>query len=303
MGRLLVVIIAALALGVPIALGLSAPQTVSNTTLGPHLPNLENGRRIFFAGGCASCHATPGQDEPTLLGGGRELQTEFGTFRAPNISSHMTDGIGNWSEAQFASAMLKGTSPDGRHYYPAFPYTSYQRMRMVDVRDLFAFLKSLPAVDGRPAGHALSFPFNVRAGIGFWKRLYLDGRSFQPDRTRSETWNRGAYLVEGPGHCAECHSARDFLGGVIASRRYAGGPNPAGEGTIPNISQHEDALANWSEDDFARLLEYGETPGGDAVSGDMRLVVKNTSQLPAEDRAAMAQYLKSLPPVAGAAQN
>lgn len=303
MGRLLVLILAAIALGVPIALGLTAPQAVSDSALGSHLPNLDNGRIIFFAGGCTSCHATPGQNEPTLLGGGRELQTEFGTFRVPNISSHVTDGIGTWSEAQFASAMLNGTSPDGRHYYPAFPYPSYQRMRLVDVRDLFAFLKSLPAVNGKAPGHELSFPFNVRPAIGVWKQLYLDGRSFQPDQTRSELWNRGAYLVEGPGHCAECHSPRDFLGGIIASRRFAGGPNPAGDGRIPNITQHEDALASWSEGDFERLLEYGEIPGGDVVAGDMRLVVRNTTQLPPEDREAMAVYLKSLPPVAGETRN
>lgn len=236
------------------------------------------------------------------LGGGRELRTRFGLFRVPNISRHPQGGIGNWTERQFLSAMLKGTSPDGRHYYPAFPYTSYQHMRIADVRDLFAFLKTLPAVESVRRDHELPFPFNLRIGLGLWKLRYLDGQAFRADPQKPEMWNRGAYLVEGPGHCAECHSPRNFIGAIVADQRYAGGPNLTGEGSVPNITQHMRGLASWSEADIERLLESGERPDFDAVSGDMRLVVRNTAQLSAEDRKAMAHFLKSLPSIAPTAQ-
>ena len=297
MGRLIVLIFILIVLGGPIALGLTRPETVPASVLPPYSGNPDNGRTMFFAGGCASCHATPDQDDAMRLGGGREILSDFGTFRVPNISPHKRDGIGEWNEADFVNAMLKGTSPANEHYYPAFPYTSYSRMTVADVRDLFAFLRTLPTVEGQPPAHDLTFPFSVRAGIGLWKLLYFDGAPAPRDDSKSAQWNRGAYLIEGPGHCAECHSPRDFLGGIVTSRRMAGGPNPTGEGAVPNITQQPDGIAEWTEEDIAELLATGVTPDFDKVSGDMALVVRNTGQLSAEDRRAMAHYLKSLPPV------
>ncbi len=251
---------------------------------------------MFFAGGCASCHATPGKDR-TELGGGLGLKSPFGTFYVPNISSDRNDGIGAWTEEQFVTAMTKGTSPDGRHYYPAFPYTSYQRMRIEDLRDLFAFLKSLPAIAGKVRSHDLPFPFTIRRTLGIWKLLFLDGEPFKPDPTKDAVWNRGAYLVNGPGHCAECHSPRNLLGGIIKSQRFAGGPDPEGEGWIPNITEY--GLKSWSKDQIAKLLATGDMPDGDTVGGKMGKVVGNTGQLNDADRDAMATYLKSLPAVEG----
>jgi mono/diheme cytochrome c family protein len=285
------------ALGLAAFWFLTVPATVSADALGPHTPNLDNGRTMFFAGGCASCHATPDQEDRTRLGGGLGLKSPFGTFYVPNISSDRNDGIGGWSEAQFVTAMTKGTSPRNEHYYPSFPYTSYQRMRTADLRDLFAFLKTLPAATGKARGHDLPFPFNVRRALGLWKLLYVDGKPFAPDATKSAEWNRGAYLVNGPAHCAECHSPRDPLGGLNDAQRFAGGPNPEGEGWIPNITQAR--LGNWSEADIAELLASGATLEGDSVGGSMRAVVRNTSQLSADDRNAMAAYIKSLPAVEG----
>jgi mono/diheme cytochrome c family protein len=276
---------------------LTIPATVPASALGSYTPNLANGKTMFHAGGCASCHATPQQDDKTRLGGGFALKSPFGTFYVPNISADPKDGIGSWTEAQFVTAMTKGTSPDGRHYYPAFPYTSYQRKRTEDLRDLFAFLKTLPAAQGSVRDHDLPFPFNIRRTLGMWKLLFLDGKPFQPDAGKSAQWNRGAYLANGPGHCAECHSPRNLLGGVIESQRYAGGPNPEGEGWIPNITQKR--LDKYSEKDIAWLLETGDTPDGDSVGGQMTAVVRNLAQLPAEDRNALAHYIKSLPPVEG----
>jgi mono/diheme cytochrome c family protein len=189
-----------------------------------------------------------------------------------------------------------GVSPDGRHYYPAFPYTSYQRMSAADVRDLFGYLMTLPAIEGRVRDHDLPFPFNVRRGLGIWKLAFLDGRAFVPDPSKSAAWNRGAYLVEGPGHCAECHSLRNALGAIVAEKRFAGGPNPDGQGRVPNITPHETGLKGWSSGDLVELLTSGLTPDGDSVGSTMTAVVDHLSQIPAEDLAAMAEYLLSLPP-------
>jgi mono/diheme cytochrome c family protein len=276
---------------------LTVPATVPASALGSHTPDLANGRTMFFAGGCASCHVTPDQTDKLRLGGGFALKSPFGTFYAPNISPDPADGIGRWSEADFVTAMVKGTSPDGRHYYPAFPYTSYQHMTQGDVRDLFAFIKTLPPVQGRARDHDLPFPYNIRRSLGGWKLLFFGGKAFAPDKTKDAEWNRGAYLVNGPGHCAECHSPRNALGGLIEGQRFAGGPDPSGQGWVPNITQHR--LGSWSVQDLARLLASGETPEADMVSGEMGKVVANTAQLSAEDRNAMAVYLKSLPPVEG----
>ena len=278
---------------------ITIPQTVSARSLAPHKPNLGNGRTLFHIGGCASCHATPGQKDSTQLGGGLALKSPFGTFYPPNISSDPNDGIGGWSEAQFVTAMSKGTSPSGEHLYPAFPYTSYQHITDNDQRDLFAYLKTLPAVKGRAPAHELSFPFNVRRLVGVWKLLFLDGLPFQPDSAQSDVWNRGAYLVNGPGHCAECHSPRNFLGGIVGSERFAGAPTPDGKDWAPNITQK--GLAKWTVKDIAYLLESGFTPDGDSVGSSMADVVKNTGQLADDDRVAIATYIKSLPPVEGPA--
>ncbi|MFN3656946.1 MAG: c-type cytochrome [Pseudolabrys sp.] len=298
--KLVLAAVAAAILGSAAFWFLTMPEIVPASALPAHSANLDNGKTLFNVGGCTSCHATPGQDDRLKLGGGFALKSPFGTFHAPNISSDAKDGIGGWSEAQFVTAMLKGTSPDGAHYYPAFPYTSYQRMTVGDVRDLFAYLKTLPAVSGRAPDHDLPFPFNIRRTLGGWKLLFLDGAPFKPDASQPAEWNRGAYLVNGPGHCAECHSPRDFLGGILVGQRFAGGPNPEGEGWVPNITQKR--LADWSVNDFLYLLKDGQKPDGDTVGSSMGKVVRNTAQLGEADLRAMAVYLKSLAPVEGPAR-
>jgi mono/diheme cytochrome c family protein len=255
----------------------------------------EAGRIVFNVGGCESCHATPGQPDPLQLGGGLELKTPFGSFYPPNISPDPNDGIGAWKVVDLANALMSGVSPQGRHYYPALPYTSYQRMSLTDVRNLMAFLRTLPAVQGRPPAHKLAFPFSVRRGVGFWKLLYLDQAKLDADPGKSAEWNLGRYLVEGPGHCAECHSPRDALGGIVASRRFSGGPAPDGKGKAPNITGA--GLAKWSKADIAEALASGITPDGDSLGGAMAGVVRNMAQLPANYRDAIAEYLKSLAPI------
>jgi len=295
--KLLIFAAIAAVIGLFVFWGLTIPATVPASALPQRSVNLENGQTMFYAGGCASCHATPGQDDKTKLGGGFALKSPFGTFHAPNISPDRNDGIGKWSEADFVTAMVKGTSPDGSHLYPAFPYTSYQRMRLDDIRDLFAHIKTLPAVQGKAKPHELPFPFNIRRTLGVWKFLFLDGKLFQPDAGKDTAWNRGAYLVNGPGHCAECHSPRNTLGGIESGMRFTGGPAPDGQGGVPNITQFK--LKDWSVSDIVTVLEDGMTPDADRVGGAMIDVVRNTSQLSPEDRTAMATYLKSLPAVEG----
>ena len=273
------------------------PTTVPANGLGPHTVDLANGKEMFATGGCASCHAIPKQKDETRLGGGLPLASPFGTFYVPNISPDPRDGIGSWSEAQFVAALTRGTAPGGYHLYPAFPYTTYARARLSDVRDLFGYIKTLPQVAGRVRGHDLSFPFNIRRGVGIWKLLYLVAAPFAPAADKSPAWNRGAYLVNAWGHCAECHSPRDAFGGIIETQRFAGGPTPDGKEWVPNITQK--ALAKWSEKDIAYMLDTGTVPDGDSVGGEMAAVVRGTAKLSEADRAAIATYIKSLPPVEG----
>ena len=276
---------------------LSRANPISASELPTRTPDLANGRYVFDAAGCASCHAVPGQPDRFRLGGGLSISTAFGTFHAPNISPDATDGIGKWTEADFVNAVMRGISPAGEHYFPAFPYASYQHAEINDIRDLYAFIRTLAPVTGRVRAHEVRFPFNIRRSVGIWKQLFMDGKPFTPDASHSARWNRGAYLVNSLGHCAECHSPRNALGGIIERQRFAGGPDPEGEGWVPNITQK--GLADWSEDDIADFLESGITPSNDSAGGSMVRVIRNTSQLRPEDRTAMADYLKSLPPLEG----
>lgn len=256
------------------------------------------GKRIFYAGGCTSCHARPkAEGEAKLeLVGGLELKTEFGTFVAPNISQDKTDGIGAWSTEDFANAMMRGVSPAGEHLYPAFPYTSYARMKLSDVADLHAFMKTLPAVPGKAAAPPLSFPLNIRRGIGLWKQLYLDSSpvvALAADAPADVL--AGRYLVEGPGHCGECHTPRDRLGGTKKGEWLAGAKAAEGDGIVPNITGGEGGIGDWSAADIANYLETGFTPEFDSAGGAMADVQQNMAQLTPEDRAAIAAYLKAIP--------
>ncbi|TPI40690.1 c-type cytochrome [Mesorhizobium sp. B3-1-6] len=279
---------------------LSAPARLDAATvaeLGPG--DAAKGKRIFYAGGCTSCHAKPGAqgDARLELVGGLELKTPFGTFVPPNISQDQKDGIGAWSEEDFANAMLKGVSPSGEHFYPAFPYASYARMKPADIADLYAFMKTLPAVAGKAPDHRLSFPFTIRRGIGLWKLVYLSPEPVivLPEGTPDKVL-AGRYLVEGPGHCGECHTPRDFAGGVRKGEWLAGAVAAEGSGVVPNITPDGKSIKDWSEADIANYLETGFTPDFDSVGGAMVDVQRNMAQLTADDRAAIAAYLKAVPP-------
>lgn len=274
---------------------ISAPQRVivANDAAFNAPGDVARGKDIFFAGGCASCHATPNQADRLRLGGGLEMKSPFGSFYAPNISPHPRDGIGNWTNADLANAMMRGVSPDGAHYYPAFPYTSYAGMQADDARHLMAYIRTLQLVEGRARDHGLGFPFNIRRMLGVWKWMFFDTAQVKTDPARSASWNRGQYLTEALGHCAECHSPRNALGALVDSQRYAGGPEAHGDGWVPNITPR--SLKDWTRGEWVQLLQMGLTAEGDSVGGSMGSVVKNIAELPKADAEAMADYLMTLP--------
>lgn len=282
---------------------LTSPTELSVDDLPPHTSDPLAGERIFWAGGCASCHATPVDgkraqgESKLLLGGGLELDTPYGLFRVPNISAHPEDGIGAWSTIEFVNAMQHGVSPRGKHYYPSFPYASYARMAVEDVMDLDAYLRTLPPVAGRVAEHELGFPWSLRRGLGLWKRLYLDPTPVVAVDSADALLLDGRELVEGAGHCGECHTPRDRFGGLLGESWLAGAPNPEGKGRIPNITPAGKAIADWSQRDIEYYLESGFTPEFDTVGGSMVAVQENLARLTPADRQAIAAYLKAIPAV------
>ena len=298
MKRIALVLAAVVVAGAALAWALSAPRPRYTEAQWQALGlagDAAAGRLVFFAGGCNSCHKSPGQDDPLKLGGGLELKTAFGSFYPPNISSDPVDGIGAWRPVDLANALLSGVSPDGRHFYPAFPYTSYQRMKPKDVADLAAFLRTLAPVKGKAPANALAFPFSIRRAVGLWKLLYFDNSGLPPDPSKSKQWNRGRYLVEGPGHCGECHTPRNFLGAMEPNRALAGAPLPDGHGKSANLRGGD--FLNWTKADIVEALTSGFTPSGDVLGSGMTAVTRNLAELPESDREAIAVYLKSLPPL------
>ncbi|MFC5385327.1 c-type cytochrome [Aquamicrobium segne] len=292
------------ALGIVIAAGagagwfLSAPRQLDAAVMAKAGPgDAERGLRMFHASGCASCHAQENAqgDARFQLVGGVELKTPFGTFVAPNISQDTENGIGGWTLDEFAAAMLEGVSPDGQHYYPAFPYPSYARMKPQDIADLFAFMQTLPAVEGKAKGHDLTFPFNLRRGIGLWKLLNMNNQKMVELADASDAVLAGQYLVEGPGHCGECHTPRNFMGGTDTSQWLAGAIAAEGEGVIPNITPGARSFGDWSAGDIASYFETGFTPDYDSVGGSMVAVQMNMAELTKQDREAIAAYLKAIP--------
>lgn len=264
------------------------------------LPSVEAGRQVFGVGGCKSCHIEPNAPEttPPRLGGGVKLTTQFGVFFAPNISPDPKTGIGNWSEADFFNAMQNGLSPKREHYFPTFPYPSYARMTDQDIRNLWAYLKTLPPVENVVPGHDVRFPLRSRRAAGLWKQLYFKPERPIPILETSAEISRGQYLVEGPGHCAECHTPRGAFGGFDYTRWLAGGDAPDGEGWVPNITPHDTGLGDWSKDEIVasltpRSTHYDAEP--DALGMDS--VRRNLAVLSIADRRAIAAYLMALKPV------
>ncbi|TCL09312.1 mono/diheme cytochrome c family protein [Shimia isoporae] len=292
MKRFLLSLCALAILGIGIALWITRANTLPSDALAGLTADETRGETVFHAAGCASCHTAPGAEsaDAPVLSGGQRFASDFGTFLAPNISSDTTHGIGDWTALELANAVMRGVSPAGQHYYPAFPYTSYVRMQPQDLVDLHAFLATLPASDVPSQPHEVAFPLNIRRSVGGWKWLYMDDSWIMPADTPQ--LERGRYLVEAMGHCGECHTPRNSLGALDRSAWLSGAPDPSGRGNIPDITP---ASLTWSDNDITYYFETGFTPDFDSAGGHMAHVIENLSQLTAEDRQSITAYLKALP--------
>ncbi|MDH3509297.1 MAG: cytochrome c [Gammaproteobacteria bacterium] len=264
---------------------------------------IERGEYLLQAAGCISCH-TADEDNALPLAGGRALETPFGTFFSPNITPDRRTGIGEWTDEDFLNALWNGLSPTGKHYYPAFPYTSYTGMTKVDALAIKAYLFTREPAYQVNRENELRWYMFTRLAPGAWKLMNFESKRFAPDPDRGDDWNRGAYLVRHLGHCGECHTPRNSLAKLITERELAGNPDgPDGE-KMPDITPNrETGIGRWSVDEIELFLQIGMLPDGDFVGSLMSEVIDdNTGNLTAEDRQAIAVYLKSIP-ASATAQN
>ncbi len=250
-----------------------------------------HGAYLARMSGCIACHTNTAQGGPPLAGG-LALKTDFGTFYTPNLTMDVKEGIGGWTLDEFSRAVRQGVSPDGKPYYPAFPYPFYANLTDQDIADLWAAFQTVPANDLPSKEQALSFPFNVRTGLKLWRAAYLDLNPMSGDPARSEKWNRGQYIVRGAGHCGACHTPRNFAGARQAGFAFHGADKLPDGGKSPPITA--DALADkgWTVRNLAYALKTGIMPDGDAFGGSMGEVVRDGTQfLTQADREAIAVYL------------
>jgi len=251
----------------------------------------QRGGYVARLAGCIACH-TDFKSKKGFLAGGKSINTPFGVFQAPNITPHKEDGIGRWSLKEFSRAVTEGVSPDGDHYYPVFLYPNYSRMTDQDISDLWAAMKTVQPVAGKSPDHNLGFPFNIRAALGLWKMLFFKSQPFKDNPSKSKSWNRGAYIVNGPGHCVACHSPRNLFGARDISQDLTGNPEgPEGE-KVPAINAASLTKNNWTKEDIVFALRTGSAPDGDALGGSMGEVIReSTAWLTDEDLKAIADYL------------
>jgi len=279
-------------------LGLAGAATAQTATLPA---SIGRGEAVLRAAGGCTCHTNyPGEgDDAPELAGGRGLETPFGTFYSTNITPHRKTGIGTWSDADFLRAMTEGRAPDRSHYFPVFPYPAFSNMTRRDLLDLKAYLFSLTPVERENLPPDALPPFRLRAAVAGWKLLNFRPGSFEADAAQSPAWNRGAYLVNGPAHCGECHTPRTLSGGLDRSRWLAGSAEgPEGELAANITPDRRTGIGEWSATDLAWYLETGIKPDGDDTQGLMAEVIEHGyAHVDAADRRAIAEYLLSLPPI------
>ena len=253
--------------------------------------DVARGSYVARVAGCIACH-TDADGGGAFLAGGAAIETAFGTFYAPNITPHPQDGLGGWDLSDFMAAMTAGKAPDGRHYFPVFPYAEYTRMTDQDIVDLWAAMQTVPPAPGRPPTHDIDQPFANRTLLAAWNTLFLESGMYEPDPNRTDSWNRGAYIVTGPGHCVACHTPRNVLGARIEERSLAGTRDGPEGDRVPPITGPALRSAGWTTEDIVFALRFGLTPDGDSMGGSMGHVISDsTSWLSDSDLEAIAEYL------------
>ena len=297
-GRAAVALVLFGVLGAVVLLHLTRPRPLDSSVLPTHTPDLAHGETLFHAGSCGACHkaakGAPGAEEG-LPTGSAAFATPIGTFYPGNLTPDPETGIGRWSQIEFVNAMTRGVSPDGTHYFPAFPYPSFRLMPLQDVLDLHAYLVSLPAVTSPQREQDVPMAALARRGVGLWKRLALQDRRFETDPSRSDSWNRGAYLANAPGHCGECHTPRDWMMIADEARHLDGGPHPGGKGIVPSLRGLIERGRYKDVADLTLALQFGETLGYDKLSsGNMAQIQMNLARLPESEVRAISEYLLSL---------
>jgi mono/diheme cytochrome c family protein len=259
--------------------------------------SVKRGEVLFNTADCTACH-TDVKGGGQSLAGGRPLDTPFGRFYGPNITADKQYGIGAWSEAEFRRALREGRGRNGEYLFPVFPYPAFTGMSDQDIADLYAYLQSRSAVAQPDRPHEVGFPFSWRFLQVFWRTLFFTEGPLQPIAGQGAEWNRGRYLAEAVAHCGQCHTPRNFLGGLKQGQAFAGNPQGPDGQKAPNITPDADTgIGKWSVDDIAMILKTGQTPDFDFVGSGMAEVVKGTSELTDDDRRAIAIYVKSLPPI------
>jgi mono/diheme cytochrome c family protein len=260
---------------------------------------MSRGEYLYKLSGCENCHSDREHDGARLAGG-RKLATPLGVFYAPNITPDKETGIGRWSEADFMRALREGKSPSGYNYYPSFPYTSYTRLSDADMRALWGYLRTIPAARQANEPHELPWYLRFRPLLTFWKWLYFDAGAFQPVAAKSAEWNRGAYLVQGAGHCGECHTPRNQLGGYRKGHTLAGTMQGPEGSVVPNITpDRQFGIGKWKRSELVQYLESGVRSDGDCAGSLMAEIIDNgLKYLPAGDLQAIATYVADVPAVA-----
>jgi mono/diheme cytochrome c family protein len=274
------------ALAMPTAAGLAQGIDQQKFT------QIEKGRYLTTVGDCAACHTLPGSGH--AFAGGRPIETPFGILIAPNITPDPVTGIGAWTDDEFVSALTKGTGRDGRHLFPAMPYTYYAKLSRDDAIAIRAYLSTIPAVQNAVKADQLPFPFDIRATMTVWNAMFFKTAEFEPVAGKSDQWNRGAYLVEGPGHCGMCHTPKNFLGGDKMGAALQG---YALLGWFaPNITNdNRQGLGSWSVDDIVNYLLIGHNTTAFATGPMSETLTQSTSQMSDADLKAIAVYLKDQP--------
>ena len=254
---------------------------------------VERGEYLARAGDCVSCHTAPGG---APFAGGLRLGTPFGYMLAPNITPDPETGIGRWSQADFYRALHDGVNRRGQDMYPTMPYDFYTRVTRADVDAIYAYLRTVKPVRNAVDVNHLDFPFNVRTAMGVWRELYFREGVYRPEPSQSAAWNRGRYLVEGLGHCSDCHSPRNLLGGIEKTKQFSGALID-GWFALDLTSDISTGLGSWSTQELATYFKTGVAKDKTTTLGPMAEVIRNSlSYLTDDDRMAMAEYLKLLPP-------